>query len=200
MKVRKDCPFAKLTEEDKDAVLDMAQWLTIDKLADQVEIDFKLETSTSGMRRYLVKLRRERQLQEAREAEEDLAAFAELGKNSKSRDAALELARQKLCEVAVEATEPEKLTEVMRVLGDEKAREHEQTMRERAMALAEENAKIGWRKLELQQARTALALLPAIRAILMEGEGTAEERLARAKIVLTHTGGTLLLEGGRKSE
>jgi hypothetical protein len=83
-----------------------------------------------------------------------------------------------LCDLALEAMEPEKLAEVMRVLREEKAREHEQSMRERAIALAEDNAKIGWRKLELQQARTALRLLPAIRQILMEAESTAEERLA----------------------
>ena len=45
----------------------------------------------------------------------------------------------------------------------------------RAMKVAEENAKQGWRKLEVQQARSALRLLPAILQVVT-GEGeTAEE-------------------------
>jgi hypothetical protein len=62
--------------------------------------------------------------------------------------------------------------------------------------VAEENAKLGWRKLELQQARSALRLLPAIRAILMDGETAAEERVARARAFLMADAGKLLLEAG----
>ena len=69
-------------------------------------------------------------------------------------------------------------------------------MRERAMKVAEENAKLGWRKLELQQARSALRLLPAILQVVTGGEGTAEERLAKVRELLTVGGGKLLLTSG----
>ena len=59
--------------------------------------------------------------------------------------------------------------------------------------VAEKNAKLGWRKLELQEARSALRLLPAIRAILMDGEMAAEERVARAREALMAGGGKLLV-------
>ena len=78
-------------------------------------------------------------------------------------------------------------------MGEEKAREHELAMRERAMKVAEENAKLGWRKLELQQARSALRLLPAILEVVTGGDGTAEERLAKVREMLTVGGRKLLL-------
>jgi hypothetical protein len=62
--------------------------------------------------------------------------------------------------------------------------------------LAKENAKLGWRKLELQQARSALRLLPAIRAVLMDGEMAAEERLGKVRELLMGGGGKLLLTNG----
>src|SRR5205823_1455020 len=123
----------------------------------------------------------------------DLEELAEAGKNSTSREAALELARQKLLDVAEKSADAEKLSEVVKTLSEEKAREHELAMRERAMKVAEENAKLGWRKLELQEARSALRLLPAIRAILMDGEMAAEERVARAREALMAGGGKLLV-------
>jgi hypothetical protein len=198
MKIRSDSAFAKLTDEEKDLLLDMAEWMSLDELAERVEIEFKIETSSSSLQRFLTRLRREVMVEEAKAAEEGMSQLAELGKKATSREAALEVARQKLLDVASTAkgAESEKLVEVMKTLGEEKAREHELAMRERAMKVAEENAKLGWRKLELQQARSALRLLPAIRAILMDGEMAAEERVARARECLMAGGGQLLLNEG----
>jgi hypothetical protein len=67
-------------------------------------------------------------------------------------------------------------------------------------AVAEENAKIGWRRLELQQAKSALALLPKVTAILMEVNGSAEERLARMREALLEGGGRLLIAGGEQKQ
>jgi hypothetical protein len=61
------------------------------------------------------------------------------------------------------------------------------------MKVAEENAKLGWRKLEFQEARSALRLLPAILAVVNGEEGTAEERLGRVRELLMAGGGKLLL-------
>jgi hypothetical protein len=196
MKIRSDSPFAKLTEEDKKWILDYSEWMTIEEMVDHMEVEYKIETSRSPMQRFLARLRTERIVQDAKDKNSDLEELAEAGRNSASRDAALELARQKLVDVAANAdgAETGKLVEVVKVLGEEKVREHELVMRERAMKVAEENAKLGWRKLELQQARSALRLLPAIRSILMDGEMAAEERVARARECLMGDNGKLLLE------
>jgi hypothetical protein len=196
MKIRSDSPFAKLTEEDKKWILDFSECMTIEEMLDHMEVEHKIETSRSAMQRFLARLRTERLVQDAKDKNSDLEDLAEAGRNSTSRDAALELARQKLVDVAANANggEHEKLVEVVKSLSEEKAREHESAMRERAMKVAEENAKLGWRKLELQQARSALRLLPTIRAILLEGEMGAEERVARAREFLMRDGGKLLLE------
>ena len=194
MKIRSDSAFAKLTDEQKDVLLELARLMSLNELADRVEIEFGIETTGSSLQRFLTRLRRDVSIEEAKAAEEGMAQLAELGKKATSREAALELARQKLVDVASNANgeESAKLMEVMKTLGEEKAREHELAMRERAMKVAEENAKLGWRKLELQEARSALRLLPAIRAILMDGEIAAEERVAKAKQMLTAGGGHLL--------
>jgi hypothetical protein len=61
------------------------------------------------------------------------------------------------------------------------------------MKLAEENAKLGWLKLELQEARSALRLLPRILEVITGGDGTAEERLGKIRELLMSGGGKLLL-------
>ena len=198
MKIRSDSAFAKLTDEQKDFLLDMAEWMSLDELAERVEIEFKIETTSSSLQRFLARLRREVIIEEAKAAEEGMSQLAELGKKATSREAALELARQKLLDVTanVKSDESAKLAEVMKTLGEEKAREHELAMRERAMKVAEENAKLGWRKLELQQARSAMWLLPAVLELVMGEEGTAEERLGKVRELLMAGGGQLLLKEG----
>jgi hypothetical protein len=196
MKIRSDSPFAKLTEEDKMWILDFSECMTLEEVVDHLLVEHEIETSSSAVHRFLQRLKTERLVQDAKDKNSDLEELAEAGKNSASREAALELARQKLVEVAEKSADAEKLTEVVKTLSEEKAREHELAMRERAMKVAEENAKLGWRKLELQQARSALRLLPAIRAILMDGETAAEERVARARAFLMADAGKLLLEAG----
>jgi hypothetical protein len=198
MKIRSDSPFAKLTDEEKMWILDYAEVATLEQVTNDLLLNYGIDTSDSAVQRFLARLRTERIVQDAKDKNSDLEELAEAGKNSTSREAALEVARQKLLDVASNAKggESEKLVEVVKALGEEKAREHELTMRERAMKVAEENAKLGWRKLELQQARSALRLLPAVRAILMDGEMAAEERVARARELLMAGGGNLLLQEG----
>jgi hypothetical protein len=193
MKIRSDSPFAKLTEEEKTWMLEMGEIMTLEKLTDWVVRNFQIETSDSAVQRFLERLRTEKLVQDATDKNSDLEELAEAGKNSTSREAALELARQKLLDVASKSEEAEKLAEVVKTLSEEKAREHELAMRERAMKVAEENAKLGWRKLELQQARSALRLLPAILQVVTDEEGTAEERLGKVRELLMAGGGKLLL-------
>jgi hypothetical protein len=80
------------------------------------------------------------------------------------------------------------------MMKQEKKEDRSLALEERRMALEEENAKQEWRRQELEDARSALRLLPSIHAILMEGEMEAEERLAKIRECLTVRGGKLLLE------
>jgi hypothetical protein len=77
---------------------------------------------------------------------------------------------------------------------EEQKEDRSLAIEERRMALEEENAKQEWRRQELEDARSTLRLLPTLTGILMEGEGTADERLARARECLTKGGAKLLLE------
>jgi hypothetical protein len=193
MKIRSDSPFAKLSEEDRMWILDYAESATIEKVTDHLVVQYGIDTSDSAVQRFLARLRTEQLVADAKDKNSDLQELAEAAKNSTSREAALELARQKLLDVAATSEETEKLAEVVKTLSEEKAREHELAMRERAMKVAEENAKLGWRKLELQQARSALRLLPAILQVVTGGEGTAEERLGKVRELLMNGGGKFLL-------
>jgi hypothetical protein len=63
------------------------------------------------------------------------------------------------------------------------------------MALEEENARQEWRARELEAAASALKLLPRIRSLLCDSEeGTADERLAKARDLLMVGGAALLAE------
>ena len=194
MNVRNDSAFAKLDEEDKDMLLEEATESSLDDLVEWVAFEFEIDTTRSSLHRYMQRLKKERIVEDAKADEESLVELAELGKSSKAREAALELARRKLVDVAQATSEPEKLEGLVKTLSEEKAREHELAMRERAMKVAEENAKLGWRKLELQQARSALRLLPAILQVVTGGDGTAEERLGKVRELLMSGGGKLLVE------
>jgi hypothetical protein len=197
MKIRSDSPFANFDEEDKQILLDMADSKPLDDdLLIEVEKSFGIDATMWSLRRFVARLRRERIVEDAKDSGESLKELAELGKNSNAREAALETARRKLLDAVVTSEGPEQLVEVMKTLGEEKAREHELAMRDRAMKVAEENAKLGWRKLELQEARSALKLLPQILKVVTGSEGTSDERLAKVREMLTVGGGKLLLTDG----
>src|SRR5437763_253822 len=121
MKIRSDSPFAKLTEEDKMWILDLSENMTLEEVTDYVLKEHDIDTSDSAVHRFLKRLRTEQMVQEAKDKNSDLEELAEAGKNSTSREAALELARQKLLEVAEKSAEPEKLVEVVKTLSEEKA-------------------------------------------------------------------------------
>src|SRR5688572_17195045 len=118
MKIRSDSPFAKLSEEDRMWILDYAEGATLEKVTDHLVVQYGIDTSDSAVQRFLARLRTEKAVEDAKDKHSDLEELAELGKNSTSRDAALELARQKLVEVAANAdgAETEKLVEVVKVL------------------------------------------------------------------------------------
>ncbi len=182
MKVRSDSPFANLTDEEKEIILDMAEAMKLPDLADHIESKFGVTAgvSVAALKRFLRRLRTEKAVEEAEEADEAVQALARRAKDSRAREAALEAARQKMCALAVGCENREELGAMIKTLSEEKAREHELMMRERQMAIAEEQAKLSWRKLECENARAGLKALPRIREILVDSSMTAEDRISAA--------------------
>jgi hypothetical protein len=84
------------------------------------------------------------------------------------------------------------------MMAEEKKQEQLMAIEDRKAKAAEENAKIGWRKLEMAAAQSALSLLPQIREALMDASVSAEEKVRRALECLMKGGGALLLENGGK--
>jgi hypothetical protein len=106
----------------------------------------------------------------------------------------MEAMRRKMYAGALDNPSGEKAKELYELMKEEQKEDRSLALQERRMALEEENAKQEWRRAELEDARSALKLLPQISAILMSDEGNAEERLVRARKILG-TGGAKLLMG-----
>ena len=104
--------------------------------------------------------------------------------------------RQLLYADALETDCRPALQDAFRIMVEEKRQERLLELEERKVKVAEENAKIGRRKLELQAAQSALKLLPRVREALMDGTASAEDRVSRALKCLTEEGGKLMLGNG----
>src|SRR4051812_12417279 len=85
--------------------------------------------------------------------------------------------RRKIYAEALEAKDSMNAMVVFNMMKQEQKEDRSLALEERRVALEEENAKQEWKRKELEDARSALRLLPAITAILMDSEGSAEERL-----------------------
>jgi hypothetical protein len=84
--------------------------------------------------------------------------------------------------------------ETFESLKAEKAQERALELEERKVKVAEENAKLGWRKLECENARSGLKLLPKVRELLSDGTRSFEERVGMALDCLGAEGAKLLAE------
>ena len=71
--------------------------------------------------------------------------------------------------------------------------EREWELEERKVKVVEENAKLGWRKLECENARSGLKLLPKVRELLSDGTRSLEERVWMAPDCLEGEGAKLLV-------
>ena len=112
----------------------------------------------------------------------------------------MEAMRRKMYGDAMESKDSMRATMVFNMMKQEQKEDRTLALEERRMLLEEENAKQQWvlagraTRQELEDARSALKLLPTISAILMEENGSAEERLKRAREILSAGGGKLLVE------
>jgi len=196
MKMRSDSPFAALTEEEQMLVLDIAESCTIEELGDEMQhIRPGLDFSISALRRFVHRLREELMREEVEESGEAMEALAKAGRSDRARDGVLEAMRRKMFTEALAAKSSMPAMSVFRMMKEEKKEDRALAIEERRMALEEANAKKEWCRQELEDARSALRLLPTLTQILMEeGEGTAEERLAKARECLGEGGAKLLVE------
>lgn len=179
MKFRSDSPFARLTKEQLQQILELSELMTVGELIEEIEKwDPPVGCSEPALERLLKRLRTEKFLHESEESDEVLERFAERARDGRAREGALEAARQKLYEMAMEAGDLKTVAGIFRELREE----HE---KDRALKVTEENAKLGWRKLEWQKAESPVRLLPKLRELLTDSSASAEEKVARALGCLT---------------
>lgn len=186
MKFRSDSPFAGLSAQQLAKILEYSELMELEELLDELEKwEPPVSCSEPALRRLLGRLRTENFLHEAEESDEVLGKFAERAKDGRAREGALEAARQKLYEMAMDSEDLTMVSKIFRELREE----HE---KDRALKVTEENAKLGWRKLEWQKAESAVRLLPKLRELLSDTTLTADEKVAKAMGCLT----VRLEEGG----
>ncbi len=195
MNIRSDSPFFGIGEQELGDLLMEAEFRTVEELAEVWTRAYNRDVNETQMKRFLRRARMEREM---REMEDDAGMADRLSarlKDGKARDGVIEVARQKLLEEAVEKGDQKLMLELYRATNEERARAQEVEVKQRCAAVAEEKARIGWRKLELEQAKSVMRLLPAIRAALMEGAARVGERGANVGELLLAVGGRLLGEG-----
>src|ERR1051325_2828376 len=196
MKIRSDSAFAKLTAEQLENLAELSKTMTAEEMMKVLEgAPQKIHCTLPALRRFLQRLREEEFLKDAVEAKETVEALAKHGDDGKVRDATLATMRQRMFENAFDTNNRELIMEMFRELNEEKAREREAALEERKVKALEEATKIRWRKLEAENARAGLRLLPKIREILMDASVAEGERVRQALDCLVRDGGTLLALG-----
>jgi len=200
MKMRSDSPFADLTNEEQMIVLEASETCTMDMLVGEVErLRPGLGFSIPALRRFVQRLKEEGLREDVEDSDESMEQFAKAGRSGRARDGVVEAMRRKLYAGALEANDTAKAMEVFKIMKQEQKEDRTMALEERRMALEEENAKQEWKRQELENARSALRLLPTILQIVTTNDGTADERLAKVRELLTVGGGKLLLKSGSDS-
>jgi hypothetical protein len=203
MKIRKDSPFYGIKEDDIQVLMLIAEHQTLIHVAQEWRKISGKDADPDQIQRFLARVRRERALAAVEDSADEFDAIAERGKSGKLRDGVIEAARQRLFEEALEKKDSAALLELYRAANEERARERELEVEKRKAAVAEENSKIGWRRLELLAGRPAnqkmlkAAVIEAevpedgndrrlleLRTVLEKGDGSAEEKLARVREAL----------------
>ena len=201
MKIRSDSPFAKLTQAQLENLAELSKTMTAEQMMEVLKrAPEPIDCTLPALRRFMQRLRTEELLKDGEEARESVEEFARRGEDSKVREATLAAARERMFTAAVDTNFREALLETFNALNAEKTREKELALEERKVAVAEENARLGWRKLECENARSGLKLLPKVREILADPGAPAEERIARALECLGREGALLLNEARREEQ
>jgi hypothetical protein len=195
MKMRSDSPFAKLSEDQCDMLVMLSESMTLEQLVEVVKkAPEPIVCSLGTMSRFLQKAQEDKMLRNAQASDESIEAFARRGENPKVREATLAAMRDRMFKQVVESNNGDRLMETFESLKAEKEKERLLELEERKVKVAEENAKLGWRKLECENARSGLKLLPKVRELLSDGTRSFEERVGMALDCLGSEGGKLLVE------
>jgi hypothetical protein len=192
MKIRKDSPFFGIKEEDIQLLMFIAQHQTLIHVGQEWRRISGKEADPDQIQRFLARVRRERALAGVGESSDELDALAEKGKTGKLRDGVIEAARQRLFEEALEKGDSATLLELYRAANEERARERELEVEKRRAAVAEENARIGWRRIELLAAGQS-ANRKLLRGAVVEAEvaeSGSEARMLELRSVLEKEGGS----------
>ncbi len=204
MKIRKDSPFANLTEDQRDQLLVSSQTIPLEQLAQSLsQWPEPIHCSVSGLSRFLKMLRQEKLLREATASTEIAQGFARREAIPSVREATLGAVRERIYQAAVDSSNRELLIKVLETLSGERSRDRLIELQERKLKLtedcelrklkvAEENVKIGWSKLEIHQERSARKLLPKLRNLALDTEKSIQDRLESVIQCLEVDAGTLL--------
>ncbi len=197
MKLRSDSPFAKLSPEEQMMILETSEVCSLEQLIKHVEGLFpKISFSVPALKRFLRRMKEEEMREEAEDSQEAMEGLVKSADNGRARDGVLEAMRRKLYMQALDSKDPASAMSLYMMMRQERMEDRKEAREARRLALEEENARLERRHRELEEARTSLALLPKLTAIVMEGEAPAEDRLRAARECLGAEGARLLLARG----
>ena len=195
MKMRSDSVFAKLTEDQCDMLVLMSTSMSLEEVLEVLKTGPEpIVCDLATLSRFLKKTKEDKLLRDAEASDRSIEAFAKRGANPKVREAALAAMRDRMFELMVDSNNAAHLMETFESLKAEKEQERALELEERKVKVAEENAKLGWRKLECENARSGLKLLPKVRELLTDGTRSFEERVGMALDCLGAEGAKLLVE------
>jgi len=196
MKIRSDSAFAKLTEDQSDMLVALSDSMTLEQLVKVVEAAPEpIHCSVAAMSRFLKKAAQDKALREAESSDEAIELFAKRGEMQvKVREATMAAMRDRMFEQVIESNNGDRLMETFGALSAEKEKERLYALEERKVRVAEENAKLGWRKLESENARSGVKLLPKALELLTDSNRTFEDRVKGALEVLQVEGAKLLVQ------
>lgn len=155
---------------------------------------YGIQTCPATVHRFLRKRKELRLAGERQEMNETAQAAAREVDRRAFRKGTLAMLQQRIYDEAAVTGSLEEAKEAYQFLAQEEVREAELELETRKAAVAEENARVARRKLELEEARSALALLPRLREILMREGAVEGELLREARACLLGQGGKLLAE------
>jgi hypothetical protein len=174
----------------------LSESLTLEELVEAMKkAPEPIECSLGTMSRFLRKAKEDKMLRDAQASDESVEAFAKRAGNGKVREATLAAMRDRMFKQVIESNNGDRLMETFESLKAEKEKERLLELEERKVKVAEENARLGWRRLECENARSGLKLLPKVQELLSDGTRSCEERVRLALDCLGGEGAKLLMEG-----
>jgi hypothetical protein len=179
-------------------LVDLSETMTLDLLIKVVEkAPEPIHCSVGAMSRFLKRAAEDKALREGQASDEAIEEFAKRGEmQGKVREAVMAAMRDRMFKQVIESNNGDRLVETFAAMSAEKEKERLYALEERKVKVAEENAKLGWRKLESENARSGVKLLPKVQELLMDANRSFEERVKCALEVMQVEGAKLLSSGG----